>query len=79
MKRSRHFILHPSAFILRREPRRQHVDQALSRALHFVAVLALIDYNKKHADAIQLQAAQQDKVEVRFLFESELPFPPVTP
>ena len=58
------------------KPNAKNVDQALSRRLHFVAVLALIDYNKKHADAIQLQTATQDKVDVKYLVNDKT-FPAV--
>jgi hypothetical protein len=43
------------------------VDQALLRALHFFAGLAVFDHNARHGDRVRVVTSMQDKVEVKYL------------
>jgi hypothetical protein len=57
-----------AALAVRPEPKDSPVDQALLRGVHFVAGLALFDYNRRHPDdPIRLSKLRQQDVEVHYL------------
>jgi len=44
------------------------MDQALFRGAHFLAGLALFDYNRQHPDSpVRIQTVVQDKIEIKYL------------
>lgn len=51
------------------------VEQTLLDALNAFANLAVLDYNSKHEDRLELKTVQQDKVEVKY-FVNDQQFPP---
>ena len=48
------------------------VDQSLAKAVQLLAGLAVFEYNRTHADAMQLKTQMQDKVEVKYLASDKL-------
>jgi hypothetical protein len=55
------------------------VDQALLSAVHFFAVAAVLEHNRKNKDAMTLQTAVQDQVEVKYLVSDTAFLPGLQP
>jgi hypothetical protein len=55
------------------------VDQALLSAVHFFAVAAVLEHNRKNKDAMTLQTAVQDQVEVQYLVSDTAFLPGLQP
>jgi hypothetical protein len=51
------------------------IDQSLAKVAQFLAGLALLDYNKHHADEIRMRTIKQDSTEITCLSNDKL-FPP---
>jgi hypothetical protein len=55
------------------------LDQALLSAVHFFAAAAVLEHNRKNKDAMTLQTAVQDQVEVKYLVSDTAFLPGLQP